>query len=82
MTVSEQIKTKYRSRVLECRLKAGIAKKKDLAKKAGIPPTILSELESGRLFLSSTYALRLREVLGCSLEDLFELKHQTGVANE
>lgn len=72
--VTNQVKQQYRSRVLERRLQAGIATQKELAERTGIPPTVLSDLESGRLFLSSAYALKISEVCGCSLDDLFE-KH-------
>jgi transcriptional regulator with XRE-family HTH domain len=68
----EQVKRKYRARVMECRLRAQIPTKKELAKRTGIAPSIVSDLESGKLFLSSPYALMIKEALGCSLDDLFE----------
>ena len=72
--ITEQIKRNYRTRVLECRLKAGIPKQKELALRTGIPSSIVSDLESGRQFLSSPYALKICEVCGCKLDDLFERK--------
>ena len=72
--ITKQIKAFYRTRVLECRMKAGISKQKDLATKTGIPASIISELESGKQFLSSPYALKISEVCGCMLDDLFERK--------
>jgi len=73
-SVSDEVKSKYRCRVLECRLKAGIKSQKDLAKLTGISASILSDLECGKLFLSSSYALILAETLGCSMDDLYEKK--------
>jgi DNA-binding XRE family transcriptional regulator len=44
----------------------------ELARKSGIDRTTISALENNRLFLSIHYALRLKELLGCSLDDLYE----------
>jgi ribosome-binding protein aMBF1 (putative translation factor) len=69
--VTRDVKNRYRALVLERRLKAGISKQKTLAEMSGIPRSILSDLESGKTFLSSAYALRLAEVLDCSIDDLY-----------
>lgn len=71
---TDRMKQKYRARVLECRLSAHIPKQKDLARLTGIAPTIISELESGALFLSSPYALAIAEACKCSLDNLFEVR--------
>lgn len=62
----------YRNRLRECRLHSLISTQKELARKSGIDRTTISALENNRLFLSIHYALCLREVLGCSLDDLYE----------
>jgi len=72
--IAEEIKRKYRNRVLHVRLKAGIKTQKELAKLTGIRPSILCEIESNKAFLSTPYALRIKEALTCSLDDLFETR--------
>ena len=67
-----QVKRKYRNRLRKCRLRAMIATQEELAKLTGIDRTTISAIENNRLFLSSSYALIFKEVLGCSLDDLFE----------
>ena len=67
-----QTKRKYRNRLRKCRLRAIIATQEELAKLTGIDRTTISAIENNRLFLSSPYALIFKEVLGCSLDDLFE----------
>ena len=67
-----QTKRKYRNRLRKCRLRAMIATQEELAKLTGIDRTTISAVENNRLFLSSPYALIFKEVLGCSLDDLFE----------
>jgi len=74
MDVVNRIKRDYRAKVLEHRLKAGIKNQKEFAELTGIAPSILSDLESSRLFLSSPYALRIAEVLDCKVDDLYERK--------
>ena len=70
--VSEKATHRYRNRVLQCRLAAGIGKQKDLAERTGIHRSTINALEQNELFLSSHYALLIAEVLGCTLDDLFE----------
>ena len=67
-----KVRSQYRNRVQACRLHAGIAKQETLARRTGIPRTTLSALETNRLFLSSSYALLIRDELGCTLDDLYE----------
>ena len=67
-----EMKQRYRNRVLQARLEAGIETQKELARLSGIASSVLCDIESNRLFLSSPYALRLNEVLGCGLDQLFE----------
>jgi DNA-binding XRE family transcriptional regulator len=69
--ISNEIKRKYQNNVLLMRLKAGFAKQKEFAKRTGICPSVICEIESGKRFLSSLYALRIAEVLECKLDDLF-----------
>lgn len=73
----EGIRRKYRNRVQRMRLRAGIRYQTELADRAGIPRTTLSTIEANRLWLSSAYALLLREELGCSLDDLYERSDAT-----
>lgn len=76
----DKVAHRYRNRVRECRLKAMIAKQEQLATMSGISRTIISALENDRLFLSSAYALILAEVLGCTLDDLYERRPVDGVS--
>jgi DNA-binding XRE family transcriptional regulator len=71
--VSVDVKRNYRNRVLEMRLKAGYAKQKKFASRLGISPTILCDIETNKRFLSSIYAIRIKQVLNCSLDDLYEI---------
>ena len=50
-----------------------IATQEELAKLTGIDRTTISAIENNRLFLSSPYALIFKKVLGCFLDDLYEL---------
>ena len=70
--IAPEIKRSYLNAVLQKRLQAGIAKQKDLAERTGIRPSILCDIESNRIFLSSVYALRIAEILGCKVDDLYE----------
>ncbi len=67
-----QAKNDFRNRLRKCRLRATIATQEELAKLTGIDRTTISAIENNRLFLSSSYALIFKGVLGCSLDDLFE----------
>lgn len=71
-TAYSQGEKRYRNRLRQCRLRSLISTQLELADKSGIDHTTISALESNRLFLSIRYALRLKEVLGCSLDDLYE----------
>ena len=67
-----KVARRYRNCVRECRLRAMVAKQEDLAKMTGINRSTINALENNRLFLSSHYALLIAEVLGCSLDQLYE----------
>ncbi len=67
----EKMAQQYRNRVRECRLRAIVGKQEELAKMTGIPRSTINALENNRLFLSSQYALLIRDVLGCTLDDLY-----------
>lgn len=64
--------TGCRNRVLELRLRALIPKQSELARRANIPRSTLSAIENNRLLPNVPQALRLAEVLSCSLDDLFD----------
>ena len=81
-TTQSQGEKRYRNRLRECRLRSLIATQVELALKTGIDRTTISALENNRLFLSIHYALRLREVLGCSLDDLYEETPSEGTKSE
>lgn len=67
-----EVRARYRNRVRECRLRGLIISEAELSRRTGIERTTLSALENNRRFLSIEYALVIREVLGCSLDDLYE----------
>jgi len=67
------IRTKYKARLREVREKYGCKTQSALAEKMGIPRQIVQQVECGRIFLSSAMALWIKEVTGCSLDELFEL---------
>ncbi|MBI4283548.1 MAG: helix-turn-helix transcriptional regulator [Chloroflexi bacterium] len=67
---------KYRNRLRKCRLRAMIATQEELARLTGIDRTTISAIENNRLFLSAPYALIFKEVLQCSLDDLYEFATQ------
>jgi ribosome-binding protein aMBF1 (putative translation factor) len=70
--MASEIKRRYRNRVLQERLHAGIKTQKELANRSGIKASILCDIESNKIFLSSVYALRIAEELDCTINDLFE----------
>lgn len=71
-TTQTRAEKQYRNRLRECRLRSLISTQVELARKSSIDRTTISALENNRLFLSIHYALRLKELLGCSLDDLYE----------
>ena len=81
-TTQPQGEKRHRNRLRECRLRSLIPTQLKLARKSGIDRTTISALENNRLFLSIHYALRLREVLGCSLDDLYEETAREGRKTE
>jgi len=72
--LTNEIKRNYTNRVLELRLSAGYKRQKEFAADVGIAPSIICDIESNRKFLSSVYALRIADVLGCRMDDLFQRK--------
>lgn len=72
LALVRETKARYRNRLQKCRLRAEIPSQAELARRTKIDRTTISHLEGNRVFLSIHYALRLREVLGCSLDDLYE----------
>ena len=73
--IAKEVKSKYRNRVLQERLRAGIKTQKELAERMGIRPSTMCDIEGNKIFLSSIYALRIIEELGCSLDDLYEVRN-------
>lgn len=72
----------YRGRVQLCRLRAGIRTQVRLSEMTGIPRATINSLECGRSFLSAELALAIRDVLGCRLDDLFELRRGGSVTGD
>lgn len=62
----------YRNRVRESRLRALIPSQAELARRTGICRTTICALENNRVALSIHYAMLIRKVIGCSLDDLYE----------
>ncbi len=69
------------NRVKEYRLRLGLSQE-ELAKRAGIPRTTLSAIESGRVSPSVEYALRLARVLKASVEELFGKEEEVRTLKE
>ena len=66
------IRARYRNCLRRCRLRGLIISEAELARRTGIERTVISALENNRRFLSIEQALLIKEVLGCSLDDLYE----------
>ncbi|MBI4302964.1 MAG: helix-turn-helix transcriptional regulator [Chloroflexi bacterium] len=56
---------------LECNIEL-VRSQAELARLTDIDRTTISALENNRMFLSIYYAVRIKEVLRCSLDDLYE----------
>jgi len=67
-----EVRSRYRNRLRECRLRGLIISEAELARRTGIERTIISALENNRRFLCIEHALLIREVLGCTLDELYE----------
>lgn len=50
---------------------AAIPTQQELSRITGIHRSVLSGIERNRRFLSSAYALRIAEAIGCRVDDLF-----------
>jgi transcriptional regulator with XRE-family HTH domain len=70
--IRSEVRARYYNRLRECRLRGLIISEAELARRTGIERTTISALENNRRFLSIEQALLTREVLGCSLDDLYE----------
>jgi len=66
------VRGRYRNRLRECRLRGLVVSIAELSRRTGIDRTALSALENNRRFLCIEHALLIKEVLGCSLDDLYE----------
>ena len=76
--IRAEMRSRYHNRVRECRLRGLIISEAGLSRRTGIERTTLSALENNRRFLCIEHALLIREVLGCSLDDLYERVQPTG----
>lgn len=70
--IRSEIRLRYRNRLRECRLRGLIISEAELARRTGIQRTSVSALENNRRFLAIEHALLIKEVLGCTLDDLYE----------
>ena len=70
--IRSEMRARYRNRVRQCRLRGLIISEAELGRRTGIERTTLSALENNRRFLCIEHALLIREVLGCSLDDLYD----------
>jgi transcriptional regulator with XRE-family HTH domain len=59
-------------KVREARLKAAIGTQKELARRTGLAPNIISDLERGRRSMSPAWALRIAEAVGVEYKILLE----------
>lgn len=71
-TIRSEIRLRYRNRLRECRLRGLIISEAELSRRTGIQRTTLSALENNRRFLPIEHALLIKEVLGCTLDELYE----------
>lgn len=60
-----------------CRLKAGDLTQEQLAEKVGTTRQTILSIEKGRYSPSVGLALRLAQVLGATVEEMFELEDDT-----
>lgn len=60
------------NKVRSLRLRAEIATQKELAQRAHISPTIISDLERGRREMNPSWAMRIAEVVGTTWDTLLE----------
>ena len=71
-TLSSRPEFQYHCHLRRLRVSKGLRQKR-LAELTKINRCSLSLIEHDRLFLSSGYALRIREALGCTLGELYGL---------
>ena len=67
-----KIKGRYRNKLFKLRADREVRSQTQLAHMTGIPLSAIAAIEAQHLFLSSPYALRICEKLGCTLNDLYE----------
>jgi len=70
------VKDDLRNGLKQTRLRLGLSQQ-DVAKLVGVSRQTISGVESGQTALSITVALKLAKALGCRVEDLFWLDHDT-----
>lgn len=70
--IHSEVRLRYRNRLRQCRLRGLIISEAELARRTGIERTTVSALENNRRFLCIEHALLIKEILGCSLDDLYE----------
>ncbi|TGE31357.1 helix-turn-helix transcriptional regulator [Desulfosporosinus sp. Sb-LF] len=70
--MSEKEVTYAGQKTREARLKATIGSQKELAEKAGIAASIISDLERGKRPMSPTWARRIVGVVGVGWADLMD----------
>lgn len=61
-----------KNRLRELRLRALIPSEAELARRSGICRTTICALEKNRITLSIENAFRLKRILGCTLDELYE----------
>jgi transcriptional regulator with XRE-family HTH domain len=80
--IRSEMRSRYCNRVRECRLRGLIISEAELGRRTGIERTTLSALENNRRFLCIEHALLIKEVLGCSLDDLYDRKSVLALKKE
>ncbi len=64
--------SRLKNRLRELRLRALIPSEAELARRSGICRTTICALEKNRITLSIENAFRLKRILGCTLDQLYE----------
>lgn len=59
-------------KIRKARLHAAIGTQKELARRTGLSPTIISDLERGRRVLTPAWAMRIAEAVGTEWQELIE----------
>jgi len=61
----------FKSNLRNCRLKACIASQTALSRLSGVSHGTINAIENDKIFMSIHHALTFKDILGCSLDDLF-----------